>query len=132
MDRKRAPQARRLGFESLENREYLVVTPLLYADQIAQTAQVDWFEQRNIEQPPQPGIDGIVAGSAVENEWLIQLNERGLERMPSVSAAAEYLQPHGITVVGGLGLEGMLHVRRGTIDCKFCLNHIQMTHSLPV
>ena len=103
-------KSRRLGFEALEHREYLSVSPLLHVS--ADYAQSDWFEQRVCA--PAPPQNDIVDGSIVENEWLIQLNGHGLQLMPSVSTAADHLQPYGISVIGGLGLPGMLHVSMDT------------------
>lgn len=104
---------RALGFESLENREMLSVTPLSYSlPQSTDTdyLQADWFEQLVVP------VATPTAEGAVANEWIIQINQETLKKLSSVSAAANYLDPYGITVLGGLGATGTLYVRMDTGD----------------
>ncbi|MDR1140157.1 MAG: S8 family serine peptidase [Planctomycetaceae bacterium] len=106
--RKTAYTRRTLHFESLENRELLSVAPLLYSFQ--NYLQSDWFEKiadntANIV-PTETENEGII-----ENEWIIQLKQDALKTLSSVSKATDYLDNYGVTVLGGLGSAGMLHVQ---------------------
>jgi subtilisin family serine protease len=103
---------RTLHLESLENREMLSVGPLLPSDfpllsGFQDYRQSNWFEQLEVNSDSvTTETEGIV-----ENEWIIQLKQESLKNLYSVSKAAEYLDDYGITVLGGLGSPGTLHVR---------------------
>ncbi|MDR0337952.1 MAG: S8 family serine peptidase, partial [Planctomycetaceae bacterium] len=99
-----ACRCRTLHLESLENREMLSVGPLLYSLQ-QDYLQSNWFEQLE-ENPIVPESEGII-----ENEWIVQIKQESLKNLSSVSKAADYLDDYGVTVLGGLGSLGTLHVR---------------------
>jgi subtilisin family serine protease len=107
------PVRRALNFESLENRELLSVAPLLLS--LTQSPEPDylqsnWFEQLEVNSDSvTTETEGIV-----ENEWIVQLNQESLKKLYSVSKASEYLDDYGITVIGGLGAPGTLHVQINT------------------
>ncbi|MDR0609661.1 MAG: S8 family serine peptidase, partial [Planctomycetaceae bacterium] len=106
--KRKSVYSRALHLEFLENREMLSVAPLLYPLVPQQEyEQVSWFEQLE-ENSSLLEKEGII-----ENEWLIQLDQQLLKSVTSVSKAADYLDDYGVTVIGGLGLPGMLHVRVG-------------------
>ena len=104
---KKPTASRHLGFELLENRELLSVAPLTYLP-TQDYHDSNWFEQ--IEKN-QPNTDTLETAGVVENEWIIRLKEESLRQLYSVTAAAEYLDDYGVTVIGGLGAAGTLHVR---------------------
>ncbi|MDR2437805.1 MAG: S8 family serine peptidase, partial [Planctomycetaceae bacterium] len=106
------PSRRALHLEYLENREMLSVAPLLYDFQAY--LQSDWFEKiadnvANIV--PTETETAIENEGVIENEWIIQLKQEVLKTLYSVSKAADYLDDYGVTVLGGLGSAGMLHVQ---------------------
>ena len=104
---KSAPARRALGFESLESREMLSVSPLTYpVTPEYDYRDSDWFEQIAENQTSEPAPYG-----AIESEWIVKLTDEALATLYSVSVAAEYFDDYGINVIGGLGSAGMLHVR---------------------
>jgi subtilisin family serine protease len=106
------PVRRVLGFESLENREMLSVGPLLPSDfpllsGFQDYRQSNWFEQLEVNSDSRT----TEAEGIVENEWIIQLKQESLKNLYSVSKAADYFDDYGVTVIGGLGSPGTLHVK---------------------
>ncbi|GHT18381.1 hypothetical protein FACS1894189_6210 [Planctomycetales bacterium] len=96
----------------------LSVSPLTYAP-----PKANWFEQlaepqkdKLAEPLSQILAEPLAVGAAhtsgiVENEWLIQLTQESLKTISSVPKAADYLDDYGVTVIGGLGSPGTLHVK---------------------
>jgi subtilisin family serine protease/fibronectin type 3 domain-containing protein len=105
-NQKSVPSRRVLHFESLENREMLSVGPLLYLTPSPEPDyfQSDWFEQLEERSIP------ITTEGVIENEWIVQLKQESLKSLYSVTKAADYLDDYGVTVIGGLGSPGTLHV----------------------
>jgi subtilisin family serine protease len=101
---------RALHLESLENREMLSVAPLTY--DFHDYLQSNWFEQleTNSNSVTTDSVTTETEG-IVEKEWILQLKQESLNKLYSVTKAADYLDGYGITVLGGLGSAGMLHVQ---------------------
>ncbi len=100
---------RALQFESLETRELLSVAPLTLP-----TPQVDtwndsaWFA-RIVDETSIPEIGN--PGDSIGGEWIVQLDSRTAATVPSVAEAAKLFESYGISVLGGLGTVGSLHVQ---------------------
>ena len=100
--------------ESLEDREMMSVNPL----------GGDWFASNDFVKYDLDDVRGSALASVMEsagdlseegvidvpNEWLIQLGDHLISQTGDVAGATKYFQSLGITVVGGLGAPGALHV----------------------
>lgn len=85
----------------------LSVAPLTYLiSSQTESEVISWFDQLEDNSIYETENTGNV-----ENEWIIQLNQDALNTLTSVSKVADYLNDYGVTVLAGLGLPGLLHVR---------------------